>query len=373
MVYNKYHVILDTTNLFTSEFKIINLNEPVIDFKMFVDKYGENKILVYIPEIVRDERIEQNSRIFQKHKENIIKYYKKITETGLKLDLTELERFNYKKEIIDKLNKSIKEKRLKLIKSPKVDSKVLFKRFFECKKPFIDAATEKGFKDTYIWLSVTDFSKNKTQDKIIFITQNNKDFTSDLKKEFKTLFKSEIEIFYNFESAKEYIDTEFNLNLQLKKQYCMIERIVFENIGEIMNKINSNKDMLDSMCLTYITSCDIRNDKKYDYLIFSNNKYIDNISDDGLNTIAKLHFKLRGNYHRFDEMDYTFKTPILTLPDRLGFINFKEKIDYIGNRYFKNIDAEIDISIDNNTEELKVRDIRMEESMIEDENKSQRN
>jgi len=367
MVYNKYYVILDTTNLFTSEFKVVDLNKLVIDFKMFVDEYGKNKILVYIPEIVRDERIEQNSRKFQKHKERIIESYKKIAESGLKLNLTKLELFNYKKEIKDKLNKTIKEKGLKLIKAPKVDSKVLFKRFFECKKPFIDTTTEKGFKDTYIWLSVINFSKNRTQDKIIFITQNDNDFTGHLKKEFKKLFGTEIEIFYNFESAKEYIDTEFKLDLQLKKQYCTIERIVSENIGKIMFELNENKKMLDSMCLAYMTSYDIGHKKKYDYLILSNIKYISDISDNGLNKTAKLHFKLSGHYHRYDETDSNL-IPILTLPARLALMNAEEKFDYMRNRYVENIDAEIDVSINNITEELEIRDIIMRESMIEDEN-----
>ena len=359
MKYNKYHIILDTTNLFTSEFNVKNFNQPVLDFKNFVNKYGETKIIVYIPEIVRDERIYQNVMNFLKHRGRITDSFNKISDSGVKIATSKLKKFNYEKKIRENVNKIIKNNGFGVIKYTKADGAQIIKRFFKKKKPFDgNSNTEKGFKDTLIWLSVLDFAKTKKDDQVIFITNNSSDFTDELKVEFRNKVGRNIEFFLNFEKAKEYLDSKLNLQLELKDQYDKYLKIVSEKIGEILIAIHKNKYPL------YIQDRYFSFKKtNYDAFTLSSINSLTNIVDKGTITTLTVHLKLKGFYHKKDETEsYSPIHRISTISSILEPFGTSGIFNEFIELHEKNVDAEISISVDNFTENIDVTDIKIKES-----------
>ncbi len=76
--------------------------------------------------------------------------------------------------------------------------KVVLQRANDKKAPFVDAenASDKGFKDTLIWLSILGYFKEKGEDKVVLITDD-RIFTkhiADLKKEFAETTGKKIEV-----------------------------------------------------------------------------------------------------------------------------------------------------------------------------------
>ena len=369
MTFNKYHVVLDTTNLFTSDFKVIDFNKPLTEFKEFVEQYGEKKVLIHIPKMVRDERINQNVRKFIEYKDKILSSYEKIKESGLTLNLDKLTSFKYEQNIKKQLESSAKKYGFKSIAYPKIDSKILFERFFQRKKPFSqNTDVEKGFKDSYIWLSVLEFAKTKKNDKIILITENSKDFTAELEKEFKKSIGSDIEIFYSIEDAKGYLDAELDLKLELKRKYNRIKAIIEEQIGSIMIKINSETQSVSSSDVIYGLNKQI-----YTAFTLSSIDYIEYVSNIdylsigprfGETNTVKVNLKLKGYYKQTDTDSY-LNEHLLPKSVRVGMPMYDNNYNTRLGMKEKNIDAEIEVSINKFTDELTVGNISMKESLFQ--------
>jgi len=289
----KYHIILDTTNLWTSNFKIIELNQPVINFKKFIDEYSKNCYL-YIPKIVLDERIFQNMKLFIDNKKNIEDSYNNLKELNIKLSISNLTNFNYEKKIKQKIERAIKKKNIKLIDYPKVGCGIVIDRYLKNKPPFNSNPkySEKGFKDTFIWYSICEFAKFKKNDQIIFVTNNSDDFPkeilqSDFKKE--TNNKKDILILYSIEETKEYLDSQLNLNLKLKEINIKLQQKIREKIGDLMIAIHEKITVLNIYSM-------ISHSEPYIFFKFNNVDSINIISDSKSTTNAIISLKLDGFY-----------------------------------------------------------------------------
>jgi len=361
----KYHVYLDTTNLFTSDFKVMELNKPVLDFKKFIDDHGKSNITVYIPEVVLDERIKQNNIVFERYKKSILDSYDKIKESGVRLDLTKFNTFDYEQEIRKKITTSINNTNIQLIPYPAINAKEILKRFFTNQKPFKEnSKDEKGFKDTAIWLSILEFSRDKQDDKFIFITQNSADFPiENMQTEFKKETNADIELIYSLEDAQEYFDSVLDLNLEIAQKYNEIRDIISRKIGDILVELHKSKQRLSwSSTSQFVT---VYSDKNYLYFKLIKIEYITDIFELDVTTEARISLKLEGYYTpKENNLFGTPQTGLRLFASDFSLNHYSEHQDCISGLYYKNIDAEIDVSINNITNELFIKNIQLRESIF---------
>ena len=103
-----------------------------------------------------------------------------------------------------------------------------------------DNASDKGFKDTLMWLSIMEFFKNSGENEVVFLTDD-KGFTNktdDLTKEFEDYTDKKIHIKKN---------SMFSSLLENKKLTELVPKNEIPNIEIIREQL---KDTLDSICWT---------------------------------------------------------------------------------------------------------------------------
>lgn len=358
----KYHIILDTTELYTEGLRILDLNKPVLEFIEFVEENLKD-IELYIPKIVLDERSIQNAKIFNSYKDKIIDNYKAIKETGLKGELEELEEFGIK-HIRSEILKCLKKNKIKIIDYPKVDSKIILEKYSNDIRPFnnIFAKNEKGFKDTFIWHSILDFSNKNKKDIIIFITKNIKDFPLKfMKEEFKRVIgNNNLEIFENLEKTKEYFDSQLKLGLNLQEDYEKVEKVIILRIDDIMYYIHEyNEESLTGLFIPH------RNE--YSYFKFEYINYIIDIINLGNEITAKVNLRITGYYDGKAEGYLTSRvgSKLLGTPRTDAFISGSP---LLGGSSFRtgitglksdDLSVDIDVTIDIETEKLSIDNLKI--------------
>lgn len=191
---------------------------------------------VYITQVSIDERIPHILSQLEDDYETIIKIYKKYPKGYFDIKTYPLEEL--KKEYRDVLQLNY-EKHFGGNIIPLHKSKNMFERVLERTytkiPPFInvDGASDKGFKDTLMWISIMDFFKDKGESEVIFVSDDGGFIknTDKLIKEFNETTGKKIEI-YNNEYYKNYlkkanVDTRKKEELPTVNQYRdKIERIV---------------------------------------------------------------------------------------------------------------------------------------------------
>ena len=145
---------------------------------------------IYVTQVTVDERIAQSIRelrtqyreLDQKRKAE----YHHFAKISFTMKLEEAEEY-YRKGIQANYEKVFHERIIPFSADEQM-FRVVLQRANDKKAPFVDAenASDKGFKDTLIWLSILDYFKEKGEDEVVLVTDD-KIFTkniSDLKKEF---------------------------------------------------------------------------------------------------------------------------------------------------------------------------------------------
>lgn len=205
---------------------IKNLNKFIDDNKIRKD------IEIYLSEVVFNEGlIELSERIRAKFKE-----LKKASEQ-LNILLDDLSIREYDDTFLDEQIKNrfdlkIKENNIKIIPSVKiVDPTKLINRAVYYKPPFEKG--DKGFKDTIIWLSVIEDSKNSEEGlEYLFVTEDKVFITHKtiLEEEFKKESKKHVTII-SADLLEVVLDSKLNLNIGLNEaRKEIIEKIVKDTI-----------------------------------------------------------------------------------------------------------------------------------------------
>lgn len=234
----KEKIIIPDTNF------LIEHGKEQIRVLEILPKHGD----VYLSEITVEERLAQTRRdlklryaeiekVMNSQKNLVTVSYKKTLEEQIKHEEERWQKI-YKSEFI----KSI----IKFPKDEKMFSLVL-ERAYDKIAPFIDAhnASDKGFKDTLLWISLLHFFKDYKDDKDIILITNDKGFLyqakDKLEKEFLDFTKKTIQIkpnsYYNDLIG---VDMPKDVITQIKKEISDIER------NELREEINS---ILENICI----------------------------------------------------------------------------------------------------------------------------
>lgn len=170
-------VVLDS-NILISDFWLKSPN-----FKILLESAKDEKIELFIPEIVLDEVINKFSQRINKAKIDInseVNSFEKITNEKLGIEVSDKIIVSSILKFKKYLYKVIKQNKITIIPYPKTDHKYLAKKAMLCLKPF--NTNEKGYRDCLIWENVksllSDGEERIATPEIIFLTNNNKDFTS---------------------------------------------------------------------------------------------------------------------------------------------------------------------------------------------------
>lgn len=188
-----------TAIVFDTNFIVEHINQHSSVFK----KLREKEYELYIPQLVIDERkAHRCNELLDKY--NTVKelenWLGRYISVAYKVDTEKL-------EIIHKniMQKSYEEKFgqniIKYSKSEEIFS-IILERAFKKIPPFVTDKSDKGFKDTLMWLSIIDYFKSNGENNIIFLTSDN-GFTknkNELEQEFKSktnkILKIEPNTFY---------------------------------------------------------------------------------------------------------------------------------------------------------------------------------
>ena len=136
----------------------------------------KGKFSVYVPQICIDERIAQECRDLRKQFdeiENMQRRYAKIAsvsfETSYENKATELSKGMQKK-----YEKWFENHIIPFSKDAKTFQRVL-DRAYQKLPPFLDekGASDKGFKDAIVWISLLDYFTKNGSGKVIFVTRDN--------------------------------------------------------------------------------------------------------------------------------------------------------------------------------------------------------
>ncbi|HAS91818.1 MAG TPA: hypothetical protein DCS12_06135 [Clostridiales bacterium] len=185
----KTTIVFDTNFIIDHKTDLLGIHE----------KLSENYDL-YITEVSINERISQKYMEFKSKHEKIeafIKEYSSYANITLRYDFDKIID-NEKKRTFESYQNLFDDRIISLNSSENILQEVL-ERVYEKVPPFSDSenASDKGFKDTLIWLSIMKFFNNSSKDiNVIFLT-NDKGFlkyTDKLKKEFFDITGNTIEI-----------------------------------------------------------------------------------------------------------------------------------------------------------------------------------
>lgn len=214
--------------------EVFNSNlENIIDF---VDKHNKEDIIVSIPEVVIEERLTQQAEQVYSLIENTNKAVSELEKIGVKIVLPKKIpeiRVSIKKKTI----KYLLDKNVETISVPKLDQDSLLKRAYERTHPF--TKSDKGFKDTLLWLSILEDARLNPKTDYLLCTKNKEDFDlGKLSKEFNIVSKAKLLIVDSSQDIKEHLDNKYRLQLELKERNTEIESDIKMKIDELMLKFN---------------------------------------------------------------------------------------------------------------------------------------
>jgi len=137
----------------------------------------------------------------------------------------------------ERTKKYLTDKNVETIVVPKLDQDALLKRAYEKTHPFTQS--DKGFKDTLLWLSVLEDAKLNPKTDYLLCTKNKEDFNLvKLSKEFEVVSKAKLLIIDSPQDIKEHLDNKYKLQLELKERNVEIESDIKRKIDELMLKFN---------------------------------------------------------------------------------------------------------------------------------------
>lgn len=178
--------------VFDTNFIIQNKN-----LKEVIENLNKNNYTVYVTQVAIDERIAQEC-VKQKGKyeklaalSNETKDFATITIDKKYEDVEVLYKTGMQKKYVGHFGKNI----IPYSQDSEMFAKILQRAFMKI-PPFITSGTDKGFKDSLMWLSILDFFKTTGEDEIVFVSSDNgfKESTVNLCKEFKDVTGKTIEI-----------------------------------------------------------------------------------------------------------------------------------------------------------------------------------
>lgn len=141
-------------------------------------------------------------------------------------------------------------------------------RVYKKKAPFIAKSSDKGFKDSILWLSLIDyFSKNKDFESITFVS-NDHGFTENsesLKEEFKEKTNLNIEI-NNNDFLNQIIIEEKDIEIKNSN----LKNITFEELNDLRQEIQNS---LKNVCTGYSYDPDV--DGYRSFPLFKLNEYLE--------------------------------------------------------------------------------------------------
>lgn len=168
--------------VFDTNFIIQNKN-----LKEVIENLNKNNYTVYVTQVAIDERIAQEC-VKQKGKyeklaalSNETKDFATITIDKKYEDVEVLYKTGMQKKYSDHFGKNI----IPYSQDSEMFAKILQRAFMKI-PPFITSGTDKGFKDSLMWLSILDFFKASGENEIVFVSSDNgfKESTTTLCEEF---------------------------------------------------------------------------------------------------------------------------------------------------------------------------------------------
>ncbi|VVB70061.1 Uncharacterised protein [uncultured archaeon] len=244
--------------------------EPKGDFLKLIEWIEKNKLteLVFIglPEIVIEELV--NTRC-----ENFFKQFEEL-KTGIK-KLGNIPSFNFSKTILPVDNYDyyafIKQKLIKYVETKKFviilklerklyepTLELLMEKATKKKKPFNES---KGFKDALIWEIILNFKNIDDYFSIFVLSENERDFDSDLQKEFKKKFMKNLNLEFNTNLLISSLETIYGVHIKypilvsyLKTGYFKEKLIDFLERSDLEIKNFEVKTILD---ISEMTSADL--------------------------------------------------------------------------------------------------------------------
>lgn len=237
------NVILDTNLLYEygknevknyREFELSSNFDSIVNFLETNDL--SDKYKVWVPEIVFMELEKQRKEKYKVSIDNIKKEFEKIK--NFKDVEVKLPKIRYEEEIKQYIINYIKNYKINVLKIAR-DGQLFSKILGRCvnkEKPF-SGESDKGFKDVVLWESIIEYAENNANnEKFILITNNSKDFTKNLEKEFKDRTGKEITIYYKIKDFQESIMEINEIESRMPLNNSIIES---ENeSGELIDKIN---------------------------------------------------------------------------------------------------------------------------------------
>lgn len=168
--------------VFDTNFIIQNKN-----LKEVIENLSKNNYTVYVTQVAIDERIAQEC-VKQKGKyeklaalSNETKDFATITIDKKYEDVEVLYKTGMQKKYSDHFGKNI----IPYSQDSEMFAKILQRAFMKI-PPFITSGTDKGFKDSLMWLSILDFFKVSGENEIVFVSSDNgfRESTTTLCEEF---------------------------------------------------------------------------------------------------------------------------------------------------------------------------------------------
>lgn len=170
-------VVLDS-NILIADF---NLQTP--NFTVLFESSRNNRINLFIPQVVLDEVINKYEQQISKMHSEIntqIRKYNKLTSNSFENPIESDSIQNAVNTYRDKINSLFEKNAITILPYPDVDHAVLARKAMLSRKPF--NSNEKGYRDNLIWENIKKIIADENPDAIVspelvFITGNYKDFS----------------------------------------------------------------------------------------------------------------------------------------------------------------------------------------------------
>lgn len=178
--------------VFDTNFIIQNKN-----LKEVIENLNKNNYSVYVTQVAIDERIAQEC-VKQKGKYEKLAALSKETKDFATItidkkyeDIEALYKTGMQKKYVDHFGKNI----IPYSQDSEMFAKILQRAFMKT-PPFITSGTDKGFKDSLMWLSILDYFKSNGENEVVFVSSDNgfKESAATLCKEFGEVTGKIIEI-----------------------------------------------------------------------------------------------------------------------------------------------------------------------------------
>ncbi len=233
----KYKVIFDTNKIFNDWGAASGglFNSEIPDLAEFLEKHSVQNVVMCLPEMVINERIQQKKEIVAQYIGKINDKIRFLNNIG-HAELEVKERNDYDERFRNQADSFASKYKVERIALPATRLENLIERAITKRKPFNDHGS--GFKDTLIYLSIVDDALKSETDRYILCTSNLKDFPKEIAEEFQEVTNKELFIEPDTISVRQKLDELLPLGLHLEERNRNIKNIVMSNVGELMYEIN---------------------------------------------------------------------------------------------------------------------------------------